>query len=464
MFVFTGSIVETFRHPSLLYYMHTRVRYLGAAALLLSQLLPSVSAYAKTFPDVPLTHIYVQQIGELSDRGIIKGNPDGYFQPNKTVNRAELLTMLYRAKGKNPAAPTKACFKDVNADAWFSAVVCDASKNAYVAGYSDGNFRPEKVVNRVEALKMIHTVFGFQLNSNASMTPVKAFTDVSLDAWYTAYMANAFEKKILPISGQDGTKFKPDAELFRGEAAAYIFNALGLTLKSSSSSSVQTRSARSSSSAMTVSETQVVNVDFPFEDDGSFSAKKGKAYIFSVKQPVVASIDVAVEGDDATVQCRIYKLEGESSFAYEYYIGHVIGNHCSMRVSLSNGNYQMEVTPKGVVSSFKLTSRKVTGDGNDGFREAAMLTLEKPKSGYLETEDHAEWFYFKVTKQQKLMVEVTGGGTERCLLYPMSDVDLYGFSGPVCNEEYEFPVGTYYVGVTRRDERDGRESFTIRVK
>lgn len=446
--------------------MHIRVRYLGAAALLASHLLPAVSVYAGTFPDVPLTHIYVQQISELSDRGIIKGNPDGYFMPNKTVNRAEMLTMLYRAKGKNPAAPSKACFKDVGADAWFSAVVCDASKNAYVAGYSDGYFRPEKIVNRVEALKMIHTVFGFQLNSNASLAPLQNFTDVSTTAWYAAYMANAFEKKILPISGQEGTTFKPDAELFRGEAAAYIFNALGLTLKSSaaSSSSTATRSSRSSGSAASTASTHTINVDFPFDDDGTFASPKGKAYVFSIQQPVVASIDVSVEGSDASVQCRIYKLEGESSFAYEYYIGQVVGNHCVLRVSLGNGNYQMEVSPKGAVSSFKVSSKKVTGDGNDGFREAQLLLKDKAKTGYLEPEDHAEWYYFKVTKQEKLTVEVTGGGKERCLLYPMSDVDLYGFSGPVCNAEYEFPVGTYYVGVMRRDEREGKETFTIRVK
>lgn len=445
--------------------MHTRVRTVGAAALVLSQLLPAFPAFAGTFPDVPLTHIYVQQISELSDRGVIKGNPDGYFNPNKTVNRAELLTMLYRAKGKNPATPTKSCFKDVGTDAWFSAVVCDASKNAYVAGYSDGYFRPEKVVNRVEALKMIHTVFGFQLNSNASMGPLQGFTDVSLTAWYATYMANAFEKKILPIPGQEGSKFKPDAELYRGEAAVYIFNALGLTLKSSSSSAVtQTRSSRSSASTESITGTQTIDVDFPFEDDGSFSNKKGKAYKFAVKAPVVASMDVSVEGADASVQCRIYKLEGASSFSYEYYIGQVVGNHCLMRVSLGNGNYQMEITPKGAVSSFKVTSQKVTGDSNDGFREAEMLTMEKPKTGYLEPEDHAEWYYFKVTKQQKLTVEVTGGGMERCLLYPMSDVDLYGFSGPECNAEYDFPVGTYYVGVMRRDEREGKETFTVRVK
>lgn len=448
--------------------MNSRVRILASVAVLSAELLMVAwPASALSFPDVPLNHIYRDQIDQLSDKNIIKGNPDGTFMPGKTVNRAEMLTMLYRATGKSPTVPTKACFKDVGAGEWYSSVICDASKNGYVAGYSDGYFRPEKEVNRVEALKMIHTVFGFTLNANASLTPLKGYSDVSLTAWYAAYMANGFEKKVLPIAGQEGTKFYPEWALLRGEAAAYIFNALGLTPRTSQRSSSSTAAARSSRSAASeVPQVQVLDVDFPFGDDGTFAGKLGKAYVFKLKSPVIASFEVSVDaGDDRSVQCRLYKLDSGTSFAIEYYIGHMVGNKCSMRVSLGNGNYQLELTPRGENNlHYELKSKTVSGDGNDGFREASMLTKGTPKTGYLEPEDFAEWYYFKVEKQGKLTVEATGTGNDvRCLIYPMSDVDLYGFSGPVCGEEYEYPVGTYYIGIQRRDDRQNeQQSFTVR--
>lgn len=436
----------------------------NALSILFAQVFTFAPAFALTFTDVPTNHLYKEQIDQLSDKGIIKGNPGGTFAPGKTVNRAEMLIMLYRAAGKNPAVPTKACFSDVQAGEWYSAVVCDAAKSGFVGGYPDGTFKPAKEVNRVESLKMIHTVLGLHVNSAASTDPLKVYTDLSLNAWYTPYMASAFSKNILPIAGQGGTKFYPESALLRGEAAAYIFNALGLTpgtTASSSSSSVQTRS--SAAAAASAPAVKMVDVDFPFEDDGTFDAKKSKIYKFNLKQSVIGSIKVEVDAG-GTATCRLYKIAVGTSFANEYYLGHVVDNICYMRVSLGNGAYQLEVAPNTSGMNFTVATRIVTGDGNDGFREAMMLPKSTPKTGYIEQEDFAEWYFFKLTKQEKLTVSVTNQAQTKCLIYPMEDVDLFGFSGPVCGEEYNMPAGTYYVGVQKKDQHAGETSFTIQVK
>ncbi len=444
--------------------MNSRVRLCTTISILFVQAFGVLPAFAITFTDVPANHLYKEHIDQLSDKGIIKGNPDGTFAPNKTVNRAEILIMLYRAAGKNPAVPTKSCFSDVPAGEWYSAVVCDASKNGYVGGYPDGTFKPGKEVNRVESLKMIHTVLGLHVNTTASLDPLKVYTDLTLSAWYSTYLASAFSKNILPIAGQGGTKFYPENALQRGEAAAYIFNALGLKVRgvsSSATSSVQTRSSAGATSSVAPT-AQTVDVDFPFSDDGAFKEKLSRAYKFTLQKPIVGSFVVTVDaGGSAT--CRLYKLATGTSFALEYYLGHVVDNKCSMRVSLGNGSYQFEVAPKTAGLHFTVTTTNASGDGNDGFREAMLLPKSTPKTGYLEQEDFAEWYYFKVTKQEKLTVTVSGDQT-RCLIYPMDDVDLYGFSGPMCGEQYDFPTGTYYIGVQKKDARDGTPSFTIQVK
>lgn len=434
--------------------------------------LPSI-ALAVSFPDVPTTHMYREQIETLADKGIVKGNPDGSFNPGGTINRAELLTLLYRAAGKTPAAPTKSCFKDVSTDAWYSAVVCDSAKNGYVGGYPDGNFRPGNAVNRVESLKMIHTVLGLSVNASASTSPLKMFSDVSLTAWYTPYMASAFDHKVLPVAGQTGTLFMPEASLSRAEAAAYIFNGLGLTLRgasSSASSAASSEQTSSTSTRATSSHASSVNnapvlldVDFPFTDDGAFNEKVSKVYTFSLKKATVGSIKVEVTPGD-TVQCRLYKIDSATSFALEYYIGQKVGDICSMRVSLSPGNYQLEVLPGTKNSTYQLTAKVVTGDGNDGFNQAAKLLKNSPKSGYLEVEDYGEFYTFTLTAKTLMTVSVSDSDNTSCLIYPMADVDLFGFSGPTCNTQYEFPAGTYYVGVMRRDERQAKVSFTVRYE
>jgi hypothetical protein len=420
--------------------------------------------FAASFPDVSTTHIYREQIETLADKGIVKGNPDGTFNPGGTINRAELLTLLYRAAGKTPKTPTSACFKDVSADAWYSAVVCDSAKNGYVGGYPDGYFRPGNPVNRVESLKMIHTVLGLTVDSSASTTPLKNYKDVSLNAWYTPYMASAFDHKVLPIAGQTGTLFMPEAALMRGEAAAYIFNGLGLTLKgyssSASSSSATTRSTASASSS-NIDSPILLDVDFPFTDDGSFSDKLSKVYKFTQKQKTTGNIVITVPTGDS-VQCRLYKLDAETSFALEYYVGQQIGNQCWMRVTMASGNYQLEVVPSVKNGNFALASKIVTGDGNDGFVEAAKLLKDSAKTGYLEAEDSGEFYTFTLTEKQTLTVSVSNDDETTCLIFPMADVDLFGFSGPVCDAQYEFPAGTYYIGVTRRDQREGKISFSVR--
>lgn len=430
-------------------------------------------AHAAEFSDVSAAHLYRGEIETLADRAIVKGNPDGTFRPEKTVNRAEMLTLLYRATGKEASAPSKACFKDVPVDAWFAPVVCDAAKQGYVGGYPDGFFRPEKEVNRVEALKMIVAVFRFDLRSVSAAIPT--FEDVSPTAWYAPYLQAGFSFGVLPIAGQSGPRFYPDRPLLRGEAAAYIFHALGLTIteqessesaSSSIASSVSTSSvARSETSSSARSVTAIQEVDFPFSDDGVFQGKQQRNYHFSVTKPIVAIFRAKLpSGDNDRITCRLFKLAKETSFALEYYLGHERNGECSIRVALAAGSYQFEVTPKKPDSAFTVFTNLSSGDGNDGFSQAVTLAKNTPKVGALDTEDHADWYTFKIASKQMLTIEVTNADLIRCIIYPMGDVDIYGFSGPECNTLYEFPAGTYVIGVQQRDGHLEKPSFSIRYK
>lgn len=109
------------------------------------------------FSDVTETHPYMQAIRWGKDSRVLNGYPDGTFQPDKTVNRAEFLKIVLEGKGVDVAsatAPTK--FTDVDENAWYAPYVRYAKANGIIQGYPDGSFKPSQPVNFAEALKMAY--------------------------------------------------------------------------------------------------------------------------------------------------------------------------------------------------------------------------------------------------------------------------------------------------------------------
>lgn len=446
----------------------------GAAALLAFSTLAQSTAVAAVFPDVPDGYVYQEPIERLVGLKVINGNPDGTFKPERAVNRAEMLTMLYRALDRTPALAAGNCFRDVTPGSWYESVVCDAAAQRVVEGYSDGTFRPQKEVNRVEALKMIMNMFGLSVDElSQQMRNVVKFVDVSLSAWYTKYLYAAFTQGILPIAGQVGPRFYPDAPLLRGEAAAYIYNALQqkkpaeepVPEEEASSSSVaeEVEMSASSSARPAPAGPLVKQVDFPFSDEGPFVGKQAIAYRFALKAPLLADVSIRLGAKSAKVTCRLFKLT-EQGLSAEYYLGLQVHETCWIRAALGAGSYQLDVQPNAADANFVLATKVVTGDGNDGLRDAKTLTIGTPRAGTLEIDDFSDWYTFRLTKETTMTVRLSANPEVRVLIYPMEDVDLYGFSGPQANESYAYPPGTYNIAVLRGDPAFGRLSYTLTVK
>ena len=452
-----------------------RIRFLsGLSGVLLLSMFATNGALAAIFPDVPDGHLYQGPIERLVGLKVINGNPDGRFNPERSVNRAEMLTMLYRALNMTPAAVTAKCFPDVLTGSWYELVVCDAAAHRIVDGYSDGTFRPQKEVNRVEALKMITNMFGMPVAElSAGDRTIVKFVDVSVSAWYTKYLYASFTNGILPIAGQAGPRFYPDAPLLRGEAAAYIDNALQVHLVKQSSSAAQSAAAStsavaasaesSSATSVYVYEPIIKEVDFPFSDSGNFDGKRNITYRFTLKAATVVDATVSLGDKSGSVTCRIFKLSDQGLSA-EYYLGFQHKGVCSMRVSLGAGSYQMDVQPSVPGSAFNVFTKSVKSDGNDGFREAKVLIKGIPRSGIMEVDNYADWYTFTVAAQTLMTVELSMSARMDAIIYPMENVDLFGFTGPEINQPYNYPPGTYYVGVRRGDPEFGKETYSILLK
>lgn len=77
-----------------------------------------------------------------------KGISDG-ANPNGTINRAQMVTMLWRAMGQ-PAAGGSASFADVPADNYYAQAVAWAVENGITAGVGNGRFDPNSTCTRAQ--------------------------------------------------------------------------------------------------------------------------------------------------------------------------------------------------------------------------------------------------------------------------------------------------------------------------
>ena len=77
-----------------------------------------------------------------------KGISDG-ANPNGTINRAQMVTMLWRAEGQ-PAAGGAARFTDVSADSYYASAVSWAVENGITTGVGGGKFDPTGTCTRAQ--------------------------------------------------------------------------------------------------------------------------------------------------------------------------------------------------------------------------------------------------------------------------------------------------------------------------
>ncbi len=126
---------------------------------------------------------YIEKATEL---GYMKGYGSGIFKPENSMTRAELATCLVRIEEKQGtiANDTTTSFSDVKADAWYSSYVRKANAMSLVKGYSDGSFGPDKTVTRAEAVTMINRLLGRDPTADTSLkTLTNPFSDVASDHW-----------------------------------------------------------------------------------------------------------------------------------------------------------------------------------------------------------------------------------------------------------------------------------------
>ena len=156
---------------------------------------------------------------ELNKRHIINGRGNFQFNPELSITRAEVISMLVRAFNPQQQAASLQ-FKDVPAKHWAWKSIAKGVKMGWIAGYADGNFGPDQSINREEMSVILARV----MNLRTAWPVASPFIDVDNTRWSAAAIARMKQDNLM--SGYTDSRFKPERPASRAEFAAVLLRVL----------------------------------------------------------------------------------------------------------------------------------------------------------------------------------------------------------------------------------------------
>ena len=178
------------------------------------------------FSDIE-NHWAENYILEMAELEIIEGYFDNSFKPNQSITRAELTKLVLEAfdlysPNTDPSSydiysTWEILFSDVEHGMWYNPYIRKALEFGLISGYEDNTFRPNQVITRAEAAKLI--LSAADIETKEYISPFLDLVD-----WQIPWVTTAYRYKI--INGINVDEFGPNYPLLRGETCKIISNTL----------------------------------------------------------------------------------------------------------------------------------------------------------------------------------------------------------------------------------------------
>ena len=167
-------------------------------------------ARAAVFHDITDTETSVAA-ATLQGLGVVSGTPDGSFQPNGTLTRAQVCVMAVNMMGLSDQVSTysrRTLFTDVPPGSWYNGYVNLAYSQGIINGYGNGKFGPDDIITYGQLSTILLRMLGYTTKDIGSVWP----TD------YTAFAAR--------LGLSDGMNLKDNQSITRGQGAVLFYRAL----------------------------------------------------------------------------------------------------------------------------------------------------------------------------------------------------------------------------------------------
>ena len=179
------------------------------------------------FDDVTENDWFYDNVMDIVGRGYMNGVSANLFNPNGTLTRGMIVTILYRMEGE-PASDYAMTFEDVAAGTWYTDAVRWAASVGIVEGYSETEFGPNDPVTRQQLATILWRYAKFlDMDVSTDGTVLPSFVDRDeIASWAGEAVSWACSRGI--IQGKPGNCLEPNGCATRAEAATMLVRFLDL--------------------------------------------------------------------------------------------------------------------------------------------------------------------------------------------------------------------------------------------
>lgn len=174
---------------------------------------------SKAFRDVDQTQWYHAAADYAIANGIFNGTSADTFEPNSTMTRGMLVTVLHRMQG-SPVPKAAATFTDLK-QGWYKDAVAWAAENGIVNGMGNRIFAPEQEITREQAMTMLMRYAkytGVDVSKQAALT---SFQDgASVSAWAKDAVCWAVAAEL--VQGMPDGTIQPQGRCTRAQIAMIL--------------------------------------------------------------------------------------------------------------------------------------------------------------------------------------------------------------------------------------------------
>ncbi|MDY3013981.1 MAG: S-layer homology domain-containing protein [Evtepia sp.] len=172
------------------------------------------------FTDVKPTDWFYNSVKYVYDKGLMDGVEGGQFAPNATLNRAMLVTILYRLDGQ-PAVSGDMPFEDVPAGTWYTNAVKWASDNGIVNGVEGNRFAPSGDLTREQMSAILYRYAQYKKWDVSASADLTAFVDGDKTSpWAADAMKWAVGAGL--INGLEGNTLAPQGTSTRAQVSTVL--------------------------------------------------------------------------------------------------------------------------------------------------------------------------------------------------------------------------------------------------
>ena len=282
---------------------------------------------ADRFTDVPGTSWFYTPINYVLTMKWFSGVSDTEFRPNSQMNRAMMVTVLWRLAG-SPKVSQDTGFTDVPKNAYYHDAVNWAYQENITKGKTEKLFCPNEAVDRSQILTFLYR-YAELITENCNNEAINVFPDTNQVPNYAKKAVNwAIRNTIITGSPKNGINYiNPERKATRAEVAKMLMTFYKIVIEENEIATYPNVKAQLGYIDLWLD--GIKFQDCPIYDGEAYIPLSSLGQLKDVSYDAMSNIRITINGydtyigtesDSVLVDGSLKKMNGKPVFAKEWYI------------------------------------------------------------------------------------------------------------------------------------------------